>query len=263
MSASTIYKADDPGVLVSSEPEDELLEPVELMLKLYRESRRSAVELRNAPRAFTGGSAGSASPTGMHRILLPPPEAQSKPIDEALVERASIRHYAQRPITQRQLSSILKIAAEGDKQDWPGEEEAGAGIDFLVVAWRLEGVEPAVYRYEASTHTLARLGPVPDQKTEAVRMVLQVEFADAPVIVLTVGNLAAASELYGGWGHRQLLLRAGAAGQRMWMASIGVGLVGTVFAGFLNRAARSVAGVDGYRKAGLFAYSTGYRQTRM
>src|SRR4029450_9966494 len=91
----------------------------------------------------------------------------------------------------------------------------------------------------------------------ATSLALQAEFAGAPVLIFVTGNLAAACERYGSWGHRQLLLRAGAAGQRLWLASIGVGLAGTVFAGFLPRAANRFAGVDGYLQASLLAYSVG------
>ncbi|HYE73791.1 MAG TPA: hypothetical protein VEF04_10680, partial [Blastocatellia bacterium] len=71
------------------------------------------------------------------------------------------------------------------------------------------------------------------------------------------GNLAAACARYGSWGHRQLLLRTGAAGQRLWLSSIGVGLAGTVFAGFLPRAANRFAGLDGYLQASLLAFAVG------
>jgi hypothetical protein len=261
MNASTIDQVDSTKAIDSNGPADELLEPMELMLKLYEESRRAPAYLTHDEDGSAKSSSGLFWSPERNRLSLPAPEVRSKPVHEAVVERTSIRHYAQRPVTQVQLATLLKTASEGDIVDWPDEAEAGMRLHFLVVAWRLEGITPAVYGYESSTHTLVQLGPSPDQRTEAVNMVLQVEFADAPVIILTVGDLARASALYGGWGHRQLLLRAGTAGQRLWLASIGLGLVGTVFAGFLQRAARRIAGVDGYRNAALFAYSTGHRRT--
>jgi hypothetical protein len=258
MNTSVIDQADNLNMIDSSDSGDELLEPMELMIKLYEESRRSAADLKSRADAPSKRAGELLLPSDRPRLALPQPQVQSKPLNEAVIERMSVRHYAPSPVTQAQLATILKTAAEGDKHDWPDEEENGLGLKFLVVAWRVEGIEPAVYGYESAVHTLIQLGPVPDQSTEAINMVLQIEFADAPVIILTVGDLAAASARYGGWGHRQLLLRAGTAGQRLWLASIGVGLVGTVFAGFLHRAARRIAGVEGYRNAALLAYSTGH-----
>jgi SagB-type dehydrogenase family enzyme len=131
-------------------------------------------------------------------------------------------------------------------------------LQFFVVAWRVENMAPAVYRYEADRHCLSFIRPAPDSQTQGKEMVLQTEFASAPLVVLITGNLAAATAIQGTQGYRQLLLRAGSAGQRMWLASVAMGLGGTVFAGFLPRAAHNLAGIDGYRLAGLLAYATGH-----
>ena len=232
-------------------------DPTDLMLQLYRDSRRGASAFRTAPKGVPEHLQVHQMNAGHQRIALPTPIEQTKTLVQSLLERTAIRFYAPTPLSAAQLGSILKAASLGDQQDWPHEEEAGVGLQLLAVAWRVEGIEPAVYSYHPQSHELAYVGPAPDPG-QATSLALQAEFASAPVLIFVTGNLAAACERYGSWGHRQLLLRAGAAGQRLWLASIGVGLAGTVFAGFLPRAAHRFAGVDGYLQASLLAYSVGH-----
>ena len=232
------------------------LDPTNILLKLYRESRRSRADIAREPCEV--GEQLLYHPQPGSCVELPAPLAESRPLEEVMVERTSLRFYSEQDVELAQVGTILQVANAGDEQDWSQEIAAGVTLHLLVVAWRVQGLTPAVYRYAAASHALEYVGPAPNQQTEGIDLVLQTEFADAPVIVLITGNLAAACERHGAWGHRQMLLRAGAAGHRLWLASLGVGLVGTVFAGFLPRAAHRVAGVDGYRNAGLFAYSAGH-----
>ncbi len=233
-----------------------------VMLNLYEASRRTRDDLERIPGevadALLYDPSYAANGEPYPRIALPEPLQQSSSLEEALLTRTSLRFFSEESVELAQLATILKTASAGDEQDWSQERAKGIALNLLVVAWRVHGLAPAVYSYIPESHELARTNTVPDQYTEGKDLVLQTEFADAPVIVLITGNLAAACMRHGAWGHRQLLLRAGAAGHRLWISSLGVGLVGTVFAGFLPRAAQRVANVDGYRNAGLFAYCTGH-----
>lgn len=193
---------------------------------------------------------------GAARITLPNVSSGSRPLADILQERRAVRAYHPRPIDQGSLGTLLRVAWEGDLKDWP-EERPYDALEFVVVAWRVERTPPAMYLYEPEKHTLAWLADAPDQYTQGDELVLQPEFAKASAIVLIIGALSAALERHGSWGHQNLLFRAGAAGQRMWLASLVAGLVGTVFAGFLPRATQRLIDVDGYHRAGLFAYAMG------
>src|SRR6185312_1955466 len=179
------------------------------------------------------------------------------PLWNVLENRRAVRAYAKQSISEKNLATMLKAAVEGDGADWPSAEYP-ANIELLVVAWRVEGLAQGIYQYLPAAHSLALVGPAPKQEAGGRGLVLQTEFADAAAIVLVTGELGAAVKQHGPWGHRNLLVRAGAAGYRLWLASLAIGLSGTVFAGLLPRAAQRLAGLDGYRKAGLFAYAVGY-----
>jgi nitroreductase len=152
---------------------------------------------------------------------------------------------------------MLHHAHEGDLVDWPLEHTEGQALTFLAIASRVQGVEPGVYAYVHHAHTLAVAKPVIAFE-KMIDLFVQLEFASAPVIIWISGNLAAACARHGAFGHRQLLLRAGAAANRLWMAAMAMDLEGCIVAGVVPGAARQQLGLDGYRYASLIAFAAGY-----
>ncbi len=229
------------------------LESMELMARLYEQSRRTSSDV---PRQIeVRESVAVASDV----VALPaPPEADGVAVADALSSRIATRFWRREDVPLAAIGQMLWAAYANDAQEWPDEIAARLPMEFTVVAWRVEGLERGVYRYVPGCHALRRIGNAPQSQAEREELVLQVEFTEAPFVVLITGNLSAACERHGAWGHRQLLMRSGAAGHRMWLAALGLGLVGTVFAGFIGTAARDLAGVDGYSNANLLAFSAGY-----
>jgi nitroreductase len=231
-----------------------LADPLDLVMKLCRESRVQ----------HEAGSVSPVGPAGNHTagvtalVPLPAPRLSSRALDETIFARRAVRFYTPEAVPDDVLATLLSAAARGDREEWPAQNHAGVALRLIVVAWRVVGIAPAIYEYAPDPHALIRIGPAPDPLNDAKDLVLQTEFARSPLIILIAGNLAAASTRYGAWGHRQLLMRAGAAGQRLWLTTVALGLSGTVFAGFLPQAAHRAANIDGYRNAGLLAYACGY-----
>ena len=235
----------------------ELSNPVDLAIRLCTEGRRTAESERDSIEVpsyllYSDDSSRSA------RIQLPRVLGESRPFHETLIMRKAVRSYGTQPLRLEHVSTLLDRVARGDAEDCATGARLGMRLQFVIVVWRVDNIVPGVYLYEPDEHCLSYIRRAPDPETEGKEMVLQIEFATAPLIILTTGNLAAATAIYGAWGYRQLLLRAGSAGQRLWLASVAMGLAGTVFAGFLPRAAHEIAGIDGYRSAGLLAFATGY-----
>jgi hypothetical protein len=237
------------------------LDAHEAMTRLYRESRCGALQLSSLPLDVPAHLRVARLDDSRRRIALPAPITSSKGLQHSLDARTSVRTYDRRAIGVAELATMLRVAIEGDRIDWPGEAEAGVDLHLTVVAWRVDGLEPAVWRYEPRTRTLAHVGRAP-HADEAASLTLQMEFTTAPALVFITGSLAAACARHGGWGHRQLLLRGGAAGERLWLAALGVGLAGSVFAGFLPRAADDFANIDGYLDANLLAFAVGHPERK-
>ncbi len=232
-----------------------------LMKKVYEESCRSAEDIHNPDnQVVPDWLKYQQTETDSGEILkLPPVLKESAQVQAILPKRTATRFFTSSSLQLEHLATMLYCANEGDINDWPTEKESGVDLRLIVVAWKVTDLPVGVYRYDARTHSLQWINPAPDQASEARELVLQVEFAYTPVIILITGNLAAASARYGAWGHRQLLLRAGAAGQRLWLSALSLGLAGTVFAGFLQKAASTYAHIDGYHSAGLLAFTAGHQ----
>jgi nitroreductase len=170
--------------------------------------------------------------------------------------RRTVRNYSSDPVALDQLATALHCAHIADLASWPSEHLVGNVLEFRLLAFAVENLDSAVYRYDPACHALARLmkPPTPDQTRQ---LFLQPEFGSGPVAIFIVGNLAAATALHGAAGYRQLLLRAGVAGHRLWMTMMAMGLSGGLTAGVNAELARHVLDLDGFRAANFLAFVGG------
>jgi nitroreductase len=231
------------------------LSPGDVLELLYRESRVSESRLRQAT-GRVPPELRAIAPADF-ALTLPAPGRGGQPVGPLLRQRVTVRHYAKRQVPVEALGAMLHSAQAGDARDWPQEHDDDLGLGLEVLAAGVAGIAPGVYRYVAAEHALRLDSPLPGRE-QLVDLLVQEEYASAPLLVLILGNLAAACRRHGAFGHRQLLLRAGAAGQRLWTAAMALGLAGSVFAGLVGGAARRRFGFDGYREAALFAFAAGH-----
>ncbi|HET8887549.1 MAG TPA: SagB family peptide dehydrogenase [Candidatus Angelobacter sp.] len=223
----------------------------EIVQTLYAESRRQSFDVRPVPELLVA--------QWQEGDVVPLPESArgGRLIADSFGRRYSTRSYGYEPVSLSQISTMLHCAHAEDSHAWYEEHAAGLPLDFVVLAWNVEGCEPGVYRYRPEMRALAWLAPAPS-KQNAQELFLQPEFAAAPAVIWSFANLAASCARHGAFGHRLLLLRAGAACHRLWMAGLGMGLAGCLVAGVVPGAARRQFGVDGYRQTSLLAFAVGY-----
>ncbi len=188
---------------------------------------------------------------------LPEPAAPRAAVDDVLFGRTAVRDYEPTPITAAEVAAIFAAAEAMDAQAWPGERDAGLGLELFCAAWRVTGVDTGLYRYLPGRNALRRVANLP-AGPEAAELVMQSEFAQAAALLLITGNLAGAVERHGSHGHRLLLSRAGAAGHAAWLAALRLHLAGSVFAGLLPHVLRERAAADGYHRAPLLAFAAAH-----
>jgi nitroreductase len=229
------------------------LEGPELVRNLLAESRRPPGP-REVPERLR-----RQLPLGDTWPLPAPLAGEASPVD-VLRRRGAVRRYGGAPIPLAAVATALAAADRGDLSDWPSERDAGVELGLFVVAWNVAGLPPAVYRYAAEAHQLVGVAPAPQGPAD--RLVRQPEFTGAAAFVEVVGNLAAAVARHGSHGHRLLLVRAGAAAHRAWLAALSAGLAGCIFEGLLPQPFREVSGADGYTKARLVACAIGHEAVR-
>jgi SagB-type dehydrogenase family enzyme len=188
---------------------------------------------------------------------LPPAQLSSLSVGAILHERRTTRRYSERPVSLSQLSTVLQYAFRRDVIDWQDEQEHGQALSLLVLATRVDGLASGAWMYKTRSHSLTPWRPA--LATEALsELFVQREFGAAPVHFYVLGNLAAVCARNGAWGHRVLLLRAGATAHRLWCGAAAVGLSGAIIAGLVPSAARSNLGLDGYRQAAVIGVASGF-----
>ncbi|MEU2158858.1 nitroreductase family protein [Streptomyces sp. NPDC019396] len=236
-----------------------LLDHNGLMRQLQLRSRLDAEALRTAlvePAAELGGRLRAAADEHPDRVAAEAAPASEEPLESLLRRRASTRTYAPTPIAVEELAAVVDRAASFDRDAWP-DHDAGAELEFLVAARHVTGLPAGIYLYSSARSEFVRLADLPAGDA-AEELVLQLEFAHAPAIVMVCGPLAASLDRHGEHGHRLLLTRAGAAAHTAWLTALDRGLVGSIFAGFLSSALTPLVPVDGYRSAQLLAFACGH-----
>jgi SagB-type dehydrogenase family enzyme len=248
-----------PGLPVSNRSLDQFigLGAEEITRMVYRDGRMNESDLALGEYAVPeellrrpGGQKGAI-------VSLPVERVGGRLLDEVLSSRHSVRTYTDDPVSLAQLSTILGYAHRWDAAEWRSGERGEEDLKFTVLANNVEGLEPGVYAYEPVSHELVSLRGALSVE-ESSDLFVQPEFAEAPVTVWIGANLAAACSRAGSFGHRRLLIRAGAAGHRLWMASLALGMAGCLVAGIKPRAARTSFGLDGYTNASLLAFAAGH-----
>ncbi|MEV6978346.1 nitroreductase family protein [Kitasatospora sp. NPDC093806] len=173
----------------------------------------------------------------------------------ALERRSSVRLFDPGPVPAALLAEIVARGVDADTQTWPQEQE-DCTLQTDVVAFRLDGLEPGMFRLDSGARTYTRVAPLPEPQA-LHDLTLQREFCDAAAIVSVAADLDRASRLHGAHGYRMLMTRAAAAAYTMWLDAVAVGLVGTVFAGFIPASVRHCLRSDGATRHQLFALALG------
>jgi SagB-type dehydrogenase family enzyme len=231
----------------------------DIFQQLYVGSRTNEAQLRVCEKSGSRPEPTRDTPTPA-ALVLPSPLQGGRLVGDILPRRITIRRYSQQSVSLDQLSSMLHYAHHQDESRWPSESRNRNLLEFIVLAWRVSGLDPAAYSYLPATNGLVLIAQLPNQ-SEAGRFFIQRKFGTAPVVAWIAGNLGRASELHGPFGHRQLLVRAGAAAHCMWMSAMAMGLSGAIIAGLVSGEARRRFGFDGYQRTSLLACAAGSAAT--
>ena len=234
---STLFHCDDSTL---SSREDFCGDSVEAVTKrLYRESRLQRTLGSDIFKNSKGMFKGSSNTTLV--ATLPDVVEGGRTLGEVLSHRASVRHYTDDPVSLTQLAGMLASAYDERRRDSLAESQ-DLPLQFLVLASQVEGIAPGAYLYDHSENGLRRWRSDYMSGRQG-ELFIQEEFSGAPLSIWVFGSLAAACEKHGAFGHRQLMLRAGAAVHRCWMTALSLGMQGCPVAGIVPGAARELLGL--------------------
>jgi len=201
-----------------------------------------------------------AKRSNLTQIKLPLPQLKSKvSLEEVIARRRSIRKYRTEPLTLSQLSQILwsaqGITAEGELRAAPS---AGATYPLEIFAFvGKEGVsyepeakqpkeelQPGIYHYEVSSHSLLLHQPG-DLRKELARAALDQGFiANAPVDIVICALYPRTSYRYGRRGERYVHVEVGHVGENIHLQAVALGLATVEVGAFDDEEVRKVLGVE-------------------
>ncbi len=175
------------------------------------------------------------TPSDRVELILPEPRFCSGiSIEQALLERRSIRSYADRPLTLSDISQLL-WAAQGITDPATGfrtAPSAGATypLETYLVAGNVKNVAPGVYRYEPGEHKLVKVleGDVMAELASAAVGQSWVREAGANIVFTAVYERT--TQRYGDRGERYVHMEAGHASQNVYLQATALQL-GTVTIG--------------------------------
>lgn len=173
-------------------------------------------------------------------IELPEPKFDSQTsIEEALLQRMSVRNFTEQPLTLKQVSQLLwsaqGITTRPDGRKGRTAPSAGATypLEIYLAVRNVEGLEPGVYRFIPQGHKLEKIltGNVHPQLSQAA--LGQPWVAQAPINIIIGAIYERTTAKYGDRGTRYVHMEVGHVGQNISLQVIGLDL-GTVVVGAFN-----------------------------
>jgi SagB-type dehydrogenase family enzyme len=203
-------------------------------------------------------------------VTLPPPEKLSiKKINlyDLLNNRRTVRTYSREPLSLSELSFLLwstqgiQITAEGERT-FRTVPSAGArhAFETLLLCNNIEGIEPGVYRYAASQHTLVSL-PFNDNQIDTLidgfrNIILPTTSA---ATFMWIGFPERMTWKFGERGYRYLLMDAGHLCQNLYLAAESIGCGTCAIGAFDDEELNTCLGLTGTGHFLVYAASVGKR----
>lgn len=204
------------------------------------------------------------------RIDLPaPPDIDLGHADlRATIEaRRSVRNYAEQPLTLEALAYLLWCTQGvreviGTKATLRTVPSAGARHPFetYLLANRVTGLEPGIYRYVATEHKLVPFALARDIADRVVEAALQQEFIKASAVTFIWTAVPARTMWrYGERGYRYMHLDAGHVCQNLYLAAGAIGCGVCAIAAFDDEAMNALLDLDGETQFTIYMATVGVR----
>ncbi|MCD6219276.1 SagB/ThcOx family dehydrogenase [Candidatus Calescamantes bacterium] len=168
-------------------------------------------------------------------IKLPAPFLKGKiSVEEAILRRYSVREYLSAPLNLKEVSQLLWSAQGITGKDSFKRASPSAGatypLEVYVVSGNVEGLEPGVYKYHPSTHSLEfhlkgdKRGPL------ALAALGQRWVSESAIDLIFTAVYSRTTFRYGKRGVRYVNMEVGHAAENLSLQCVSLGL-GTVMVG--------------------------------
>ena len=182
--------------------------------------------------------------------LSSPMYESSTSVEEALLNRRSVRDYKTESLSLSEVSQIL-WSAQGIADTAEGLRTApSAGalypLEIYLVAANVKDLNPGIYKYSPQDHTLQKISEG-DKRDEISNASLKQEsITSASAIVVITAIYERTSVKYGKRTERYVNMEVGHVGQNIYLQAVSLGL-GTVMIGaFTDEALKKVINLPDY-----------------
>ncbi len=191
-------------------------------------------------------------------VTLPKPSFTGKlPVEKAMLQKKSVREFANKPLSLAEVSQILwaangNLAVDAVSSATTKVIPSAGGLyplEVFVVAGKgtVTGLSEGVYQYNPSANTLQTLGQGDNRAVLASACLSQLWMARAPIIVIIGGVFARTTAKYGDQGIRYVFMEAGNSNRNIYLQAESLGLkvatVGAFQSAQVSAAAKLPTGV--------------------
>ena len=167
-------------------------------------------------------------------IPLPAPVLEGKiSVEEALLERRSVRDYSAKPLDMTEISQLL-WAAQGITHPRGFRTAPSAGglypLEIFLLAGDVTDLEPGVYRYRPDGHELHLVHEGDHRKELSQAALNQSAVSEAPAVIVIAAVYERTKVKYRERGVQYVHIEAGCASENIYLQAVSLGL-GTVFIG--------------------------------
>jgi SagB-type dehydrogenase family enzyme len=180
-------------------------------------------------------------------LQLPAPERKGRmSLEEALAARRSVREFRQEPITDRELSQLLR-AAQGITSPDGLRTAPSAGAVYPLEVW--VATASGFYHYEPHKHRLTR-HLEGDLRPDIHRAALMQEaILQAPVVLVIAAAYERTAQKYGEQRTpRYVHMEAGHSAQNLLLEAVALGLGGVLIGAFNDREVERVLSLPADQK---------------
>ncbi len=146
------------------------------------------------------------------------PEPQSPPsLGEVILRRGSTRRFARKPISFKQLSTILHHSTRGIPTDFL--DHGSSLIDTYLIANSVEGLPSGTYHFDRVTEVLDQLKAGEFRSASSFLCLGQPLFGDASVVFYLMTDLEFVLSSLGNRGYRAAQLEAGVIAGKIYLSA--------------------------------------------
>jgi len=178
-------------------------------------------------------------------IKLPKPKEKGlTSMEETLNQRRSVRDYKKGPLSLEEISQIL-WAASGKNLYRRTSPSAGATypLEIYLAAGEVEGLEPGLYQYSYSRHSLEGIKEQDIRERLARATLGQGMIEEAPIDIIVAADYGRTTGHYGQRGIRYVHMEVGHVGQNISLQANALSL-GTVMIGaFEDKQVKEILGI--------------------